>query len=349
MKKIKRLFFEESISVNNLYEALKFTIRHHKDGVQQTKFMENYKENILELNYELVNKIWNPSKYTIFTKFNSHKMRIIESPAYRDRIVHNAIIRVVEPYIDEKFIYHSYSCRIGKGNIRAVKQVYNIVNSISKSHKLYALQCDVHHFFPSIDIDILFKEWERMVIDKEYLELLRIASIRPYDINNPNTGIPIGARPSQLHANVYMNPLDHYICEGLGYGDRYVRYADDFILIDYDKNKLKEDFKKIDEFINTRLSLTLNSKSRVYPVDIPNGIDFCGYHIFRDHMLPRRKVVKNFLNKFEKYINLKEKEKLIQVYGSLYGYLSHCDSYRLLNNIKDDIYNNGFDRLTKLK
>ena len=81
---------------------------------------------------------------------------------------------------------------------------------------------------------------------------------------------------SQLLAIFFLNDLDHYIKEKL-YCKYYVRYMDDFVIFDYDKERLKEIRKKIEEKL-TEFKLELNKKTNIY--DLKHGFGFLGYYFF---------------------------------------------------------------------
>lgn len=78
---------------------------------------------------------------------------------------------------------------------------------------------------------------------------------------------------SQILAIFYLNDVDHYIKEELHF-KHYIRYMDDLLIIDNDKEKLKESFKLIESEIN-KLNLEINKKSNIYKLS--DGISFLGY------------------------------------------------------------------------
>ena len=90
--------------------------------------------------------------------------------------------------------------------------------------------------------------------------------------------MPIGNLTSQLFANIYLNELDHFVKDRLGV-KCYVRYMDDFVILDTDKNRLFELRKLIKSFLNDKLNLKLHpKKSEYFPIE--KGIDFLGYMVF---------------------------------------------------------------------
>ncbi len=159
-------------------------------------------------------------------------------------------------------------------------------------------------------------------------------------------GLPVGNLTSQFFANVYLNELDQFVKHTLKCR-YYVRYCDDFLILDESPERLKEIKERISEFVADKLNLSLNERyNSVVPVS--NGIDFLGYIIRKDYMLVRRRVVNNLKSKlgwFEKRL-ISEKdgvqvirydyellEQLRSVLASYLGHLKWADSYNLRSAI----------------
>jgi len=172
---------------------------------------------------------------------------------------------------------------------------------------------DIKSFFTSIDQRILYNLVAKKVKNEEILWLARVIifhdsarDIRPKVQSPPSLfdrlpnektlfkvargkGLPIGNLTSQFFANVYMNELDHFAKHKLK-AKRYVRYVDDFLILDKDKSKLEFDKKMIEKFLQNNLLLKLHPlKQKIRPVG--DGIDFVGYMIRPEYVLVRRRVV----------------------------------------------------------
>jgi hypothetical protein len=120
-----------------------------------------------------------------------------------------------------------------------------------------------------------------------------------------NRGLPVGNLTSQFFANVYLNELDQFVKHNLKCR-YYVRYCDDFLILDESPERLKEIRERIREFVTERLNLSLNDRYQsVLPVS--NGIDFLGYIIRQDYSLVRRRVVNNLKSKLNWF-----KERLVE-------------------------------------
>jgi hypothetical protein len=92
---------------------------------------------------------------------------LISAAPFRDRVLHHALCRVVEPIFDRTFIHDSYACRVGKGNHRAVERC----SQFARRHA-YVLKCDIVKFFPSIDQAILRDLLARRIADAQTLWLI---------------------------------------------------------------------------------------------------------------------------------------------------------------------------------
>jgi hypothetical protein len=122
-------------------------------------------------------------------------------------------------------------------------------------------------------------------------------------------GMPIGNLTSQLFANIYLNELDHFVKDYLQV-KCYVRYMDDFVILDTDKTKLFKLRDLIREFLNEKLNLKLHPKKSEY-FPIKKGIDFLGYTVFWNYITLRKSTVKRFKKRLKKdWRKTKDEEKL---------------------------------------
>jgi hypothetical protein len=102
--------------------------------------------------------------------------------------------------------------------------------------------------------------------------------------------LPLGNQTSQFFANVYLNPMDHFVLRELHPG-LYVRYVDDFLLFGDDKRQLGEMRARLEDFLSP-LRLRIHArKSRVYRVH--DGVTFLGWRVFPERLrLVRSNVVR---------------------------------------------------------
>ena len=108
---------------------------------------------------------WKPSDYRIFTIYE-RKPRQISAAPFKDRVVHHALMNIVEPLLDKRFIFDTHACRKKHGVHLAVKRY----QTWAKSHA-YALKLDVSRYFPSVDHLILKQQLADRIKDQEVLWL----------------------------------------------------------------------------------------------------------------------------------------------------------------------------------
>ena len=158
MKSSKRLY-HQVYAFSNLLQAAESARRGKRQKPYVARFHFNLEEALLRLESELKNFIYTPGPYKEFYIFEP-KLRLISAAPYRDRVVHHALIQVIEPLFERMFIADSYACRVGKGTHRAVDRF----TQFCRQNK-YVLKCDIHKYFPSIDHDILYGMLCRKIAD----------------------------------------------------------------------------------------------------------------------------------------------------------------------------------------
>jgi len=194
------------------------------------------------------------------------KLRTISTAPFEQRIMHHAIINVLEPILDRPMIHNSYACRKGKGTHSAVLYAFDQCKT-----KPYFLKLDIRKYFDSIDHNILKMQLRKLIKDIRVLILLD-GIIDSYQ-TAPERGVPIGNLTSQFFANMYLASMDHYILEKLN-PSAYCRYMDDFVVWSTSQKQLKEMFAKITEYVNKNLNLYL--KPPVFG-KTSQGLPFLGF------------------------------------------------------------------------
>lgn len=187
------------------------------------------------------------------------------------------------------------------------------------------LKCDIKKFFDSVDHQKLITILEKTVRDEKVIDLLK-EIIHSFETRS-GKGIPLGNFTSQLFSNVYMNVFDQYVKRGLRV-NHYIRYADDFVILDIDKNKLLKLLPVISNFLNERLFLSVHP-NKIYLRKFSQGIDFLGYVIFPYHSVLRTKTKKRILKKVKILKTNLDKGLITKNYfnqslASYYGLLKHC-------------------------
>lgn len=331
MKRYDGLFFQV-VDTENLYFAFEEARKGRKFKPEIMEASAKIEELIGDLMFSLSVGTWRPDEYHKFETRKEVKRRIINAPTFRDRIVHHALCRIVSPLFERKFIFDSYACRAkgtGKGTHSAVTRLQKFIRQQKgRSGKAYILQCDISKYYPSVDHELLKQEIRRTIADKMLLELWDW--IIDGFSEKPGKGIPIGALTSQLSANIYLNPLDHFAKETL-HIEFYLRYMDDFIVVAGSKEELRQHLSALRWFVEDRLLLTLNPKTQVFPAKV--GVDFAGFRTFEEHILPRKRNIRAAKIRFKNLSHLYKHGKIglddvRPRVASFLGYVKHCKAQR---------------------
>jgi retron-type reverse transcriptase len=272
-------------------------------------------QNIRLLNAQLVNKTYTTSKYTTFKIYEPKERMIFRLPYYPDRIVHHAIMNILEPVFVSTFTADTYSCIKKRGIHAAARGVRKALRDVDSTG--YCLKMDIKKFYPNVDHAILKQLLRRKIKDADLLWLLDC-------IIDSAEGLPIGNYLSQYLANFYLAYFDHWLKEvkGVKY---YFRYADDMVILAADKQYLHSLLAEIRQYLNVNLKLELKGNYQVFPVDA-RGIDFVGYVFRHTHVKLRKSIKQNFAR-------MMKRNKNKQSIASYMGWAMHCDSNHLLKKL----------------
>ena len=129
------------------------------------------------------------------------------------------LAKALNTIFESKFIFHSYSSRVGKGTHKGVIDLQKILYKATKNNTspCYFLKCDIKKFFDSADQNILFSILSKHIHEPRFLALLSkvIYSYATVPSSLQQVGFPIGNVTSQVFSNIYMNELDQYVKHGL--------------------------------------------------------------------------------------------------------------------------------------
>ncbi len=317
-------FFEETFSAENLFAAWDEFKKGKRRKQDVAEFEYALEERIFELQKELLEGHYRHGSYHGFW-ITDPKQRRIHKADVRDRVLHHAVFRALDPIFEPAFIHDSYSCRIGKGNHRGVERMASMLRTVSRNNTLpcFVLKCDIKKFFDSVDHEILLCILGEKVKDERMRALL--AEI----VGKFTPGIPIGNLTSQLFANVYMNELDQFVKHRLRI-PHYIRYTDDFIVIHRDEEKLRQGLGEIAVFLKKALKLELHPH-KVTLRKYAQGIDFLGYVQFPHHRLLRSRMKRKILKRAR---NGMSGESL----QSYLGVLSHADSHEFAEKLRNAFF-----------
>lgn len=325
MKRIGNLY-DKVISLENLHladeKARKGKLKSYGVRVHDA----NREANLLALHETLKNGTFKTSKYHIFTIYEPKERFIYRLPYYPDRILHHAIMNVLEPIWVSVFNKNTYSCIKNRGIHKCAKDVKQALKQDPDGTR-YCLKIDVRKFYPSIDHETLKMVVRRKIKDVRLLALLD-------EIIDSTDGVPIGNYLSQYFANLFLAYFDHWLKEEKRV-KYYWRYADDIVILAPNKDTLHELLHDIRAYLRDNLKLSVKRNYQVFPVD-SRGIDFLGYVFYHSHTLLRKAIKQKLCRrvaKLNKRKNAPTKESYKQQICSWWGWCKYCDSINLMNKL----------------
>jgi RNA-directed DNA polymerase len=318
--------FENIISLENLLLAWREFLRGKRSKKDVQKFEYKLFDEIFRLHHELQTGIYKHGQYKSFN-ISDPKPRKIHKASVRDRLIHHAIHRQLYPFFDNKFIADSFSCRLNKGTLRAIDRFRIFAYKVGKNNTrtVWVLKCDIQKFFASIDQKLLIKILESFIVDGKITRLLK-KIIYSFNSGRREKGLPLGNLTSQLFANIYMNEFDQFVKHKLKV-KYYIRYTDDFVILDYRKCELESILLKIEHFLKSRLKILLNS-GKVFIRTLDSGVDFLGWVHFPKYRIIRTTTKRKILKKSKI-----RGEMNLQSIQSYLGLLRHGNTNKLRKRI----------------
>lgn len=310
MKRFDNLY-SKICNIDNLILAEKKARKGKKNRKDVKIFLKDKYNNLLKLREILINKEYKTSKYYIFKLFDPKERIIYKLPYYPDRIVHHAIMNILESIFISTFISQTYNCIKKRGIYRALKDLNKALKD--RDNTIYCLKLDIRKFYPNINHEILKSLLRKKFKDKDLLILLD-------EIIDSTSGIPIGNYLSQYFANFYLTYFDHWIKESLRI-KYYFKYCDDIVILGNNKKELWLIFNNIREYLRSNLKLKVKYNYQIFPIN-KRGIDFVGYISYHDYILLRSSIKRRFI----RMIKHNKNKKSISSYN---GWLNHCNSINL--------------------
>ncbi|WP_252579070.1 reverse transcriptase/maturase family protein [Legionella lytica] len=352
-------------SLESLFQAYFDCRKNKRNTMNALRFETDYESNLIALYDELNSNTWHPGRSIAFVIDKPVKREIFAAD-FRDRVVHHWLINQLNPLFEKAFIYDSYASRKGRGAHMGIARAAQFIRKCSLNYQrdCYVLKLDIMSFFIRINRRILWEKL-RLLLEKHYnqsdekliLEVARkiveneptsncfIKGKRrdwqdfPKDKSlfyaRPHCGLPIGNLTSQVFANFYLNPFDHYIKHDLGVRF-YGRYVDDFILVHEDKAFLKSLIPQMEQFLQEELQLELHPRKQ-YLQHYRKGIPFLGVMLKPHCIYAGRRIKGTFYEAITKHNAVAKDHKptkeeqmaFLCSINSYLGILSHYQTYRL--------------------
>jgi hypothetical protein len=359
--------------MDNLYRAYQ-NAKSGKGWYKEVKQIEKRPFYYLAgLQYMLKNHLFKTSEYEIFILNEGKKKRdVYKLPFFPDRIAQWAILQVIEPFLVANMTADTYSAIPGKG----IQPIVNDLRGYYKTKRVdgkkksvwvpsilltdeentrYCYKIDLHHYYKSINHEVLKQKFRKVFKDPELLWLLdeiadSINTATEEDLIelslsgeievDPNTGIPIGNYMSQYSGNFYLSSFDHWVKEEL-HVKHYYRYMDDVVIFASSKEELHEIHRKVTAYTRDYLHLNIKGNYQIFPTKV-RGVDFVGYRFFGEYTLLRKSTAINFKRKM-RACRKKMENDIPPTYSewcsfnSYKGWLGNCDSYRLFKKYMEPL------------
>jgi group II intron reverse transcriptase/maturase len=262
----------------NLY----FAFRHVKsnkgkaglDRVSIRQFESDLDVNITNIHNKLKTEIYNPKPVLrVFIPKNRFEKRPLGIPTVSDRIVQQAFRQIIEPIFEKDFSDNSFGFRPGRSCHQAIARV----EQYKQEGYHYILDADIKAFYDTIPHELIIDKLHEKIADgwvlRSVRKMLKAGIMQDGVMYKTTEGTPQGGVLSPLLANLVGDIIDKEL-ENAGY--KFVRYADDFIIMTKTKEELPAALSFVRQIIEEKLKMKLN-EDKTKLTDFKRGFRFLGY------------------------------------------------------------------------
>lgn len=221
-----------------------------------------------------------PKTKTIYDT-SSQKERTIQTvPFWPDAVVHWMAVEAAKPVFMRGMYYYSCASIPGRGAARAYRRIKSALRRDERGTR-YAAEMDIRRYYPSLSVDRIMAAMGRKIKDRRYLALVEGI------LRSGGSGLSIGFYINQWVANLYLEPLDHYIksMDGVKY---MTRYMDNIVLMGPNKKKLHRARRAAARFMDKRLGVCMKSDWQVFPT-AKRAVSAVGYRFGRGYTILRKR------------------------------------------------------------
>jgi RNA-directed DNA polymerase len=266
------------------------------DKVSIKMFEANLDDNLNALMRDLKKGTFVPKplrRVFILKSRKPKKLRPLGIPVVRDRTAQEVLRRLLSPIFERQFHEASFGFRAG----RSCHQALGRALKLHRQGLSVVLNADIRGFFDNISLKRIMKAVAAQVADGNILRLVEKflkSGVMENGVFKPTTvGTPQGGPLSPLLANVVLNHLDWQL-DAAGY--RFVRYADDFIVLCRSYNQAREALTFVEHVLENDLGLHLSAEKTVI-TSFGKGYSFLGFEVSSRSARMRDKSVRRFKDK----------------------------------------------------
>lgn len=309
MKRVGYLF-DKIRDLDNIKEAIVATVRGKKRPKRFKRYILRLEEYALKTQAILDSGDYSClGKDREFDIWEGHprKLRHIQAPRFfPDQIIHRAVCNVIEPVLLKGRDRHSYCAIKGRGTYQAFRAVRRSLKS--HPNRNHCLKMDIRKFYPTADRNLCLSLIGRKIKDGRVMELCGAIVLQA-----KGKGLPIGYATSPRFAELMLESTDHAIREEFKIGS-YFRYADDMVLIDSNRRKLRKAVASVREKL---AEVGFGIKRDFQLIDLrKTPLDFVGYRYWKEGYVRIRKHI------FSAILSL-----LRRVKRNGHATISQCESY----------------------
>src|SRR5260370_19017006 len=266
------------------------------DKVSVQLFDANLEENLAALMRELKTGTFQPlplrRDYSL-KRPGSTKLRPLGIPVVRDRVAQEVVRRLLAPIFEPQFHENSYGFLSGRNCHQAIEKVLEL----HREGRTVVLDADIQGFFDTLSHRVIMTTVKEEVADGNILNLverfLTSGGMEDGAFKPTTAGPPQGGVISPLLANIVLNRLDWQLHQA---GYRFVRYADDFVVLCQDPQQAQEALHLVKQVLEGELGLALSSE-KTKTTTYGKGYDFLGFHLSSRSRRMRDKSVQKFKDK----------------------------------------------------
>lgn len=246
------------------------------DKVSISMFETNLEANLASLMRELKAGSFQPMPARrVYIPKAPGKFRPLGIPAVRDRVAQEVLRQLLSPLFESIFHDHSYGFRPKRGCHQAVEKV----KEIHRQGYRVVLDADIQGFFDNLSHTAIMTELSKVVADGNILRLvqkfLSAGVMEGGKYQATRVGTPQGGVVSPLLANIALNLMDWKLEQA---GFRFVRYADDFVVLCKSEQRAKEALELIGNLLAEQLGLVL-SPEKTHITTFKKSFAFLGFQI----------------------------------------------------------------------